>query len=257
MKLYFRIAAVLLAGTFISCERGIPSGNEDGNQERTDWSNGANFVKRMAEGREQTLVVYGTSVSSMEPNGVLWVKTLGEELNKRYDNRLILYNNGKSGQNSEWALKNLNEKVLSANPDAVIIEFATNDAVIRFNISLDDCRANTLKLVNDIKAEFPECEVILHTVCGYPLGANLESRPKMAAYNNVYREIADELDLMYIDESEIFRNIAETKGEAVLKKFQGDGVHPTEKGALEIICPNVLKSLTGDKTIFVNTDGTI
>lgn len=94
------------------------------------------LVKNLESGNTQTLIVYGTSVSSMRPNGPLWVKKVEEELNKKYDNRLTVLNTGKSGQNSIWALKNLEDSVLLKKPDAVIIEFATNDAVTRFNISL-------------------------------------------------------------------------------------------------------------------------
>ena len=71
----------------------------------------------------------------------------------------------------------------------------------------------------------------------------------------MYKKIAAERDLMYIDESAIARNIYKKQGEQVLRKFFGDGVHSTQKGALEIIYPNVLKSLTGDGSITVNTKG--
>lgn len=214
----------------------------------------AGFVKKMENGEKQTLIVYGTSISSLG-NGLVWVAQLGEELNDRYSDRLTLYNSGKSGQNSRWALNNLEDSVLVRKPDAVIIEFATNDAVTRFNISIDECRENTLKLIDIIEKECPGCEVILHTVCGAPLGKNAENRPQMKEYNAVYKKIAAERDLIYIDESAIVRNIYKKQGEQVLRKFFGDGVHSTKKGALEIIYPNVLKSLTGDGNIAVNTNG--
>ena len=103
----------------------------------------SHLVKNLQSGRTQTLVVYGTSISSMRPNGPLWVKKVEDELNKKYGNRLTVLNTGKSGQNSNWALKNQEDSVLMKRPDAVIIEFATNDAVTRFNISQEDCSRNT------------------------------------------------------------------------------------------------------------------
>lgn len=214
----------------------------------------AGFVKNLQEGKEQTLIVYGTSVSSLG-SGRLWVSEVGKDLNIRYGNRLTLYNSGKSGQNSRWALANLRDSVISRRPDAVIIEFATNDAVTRFDISLDECRNNTLRIMNEIWAECPDCEIILHTVCGYPIGKNAENRPEMESYNNVYKKLASEYKCMYIDESAIARKIGKKKGETVLRKFFGDGVHSTKKGAMEIIYPNVMKSLTGDESIKVNTEG--
>ena len=214
----------------------------------------AGFVTKMASGEPQTLVVYGTSISSLGW-GPVWVAKLGDELNSRYGDRLTLYNSGKSGQNSRWALTHLQDSVIARKPDAVIIEFATNDAVTRFDISLEECRENTLKLIDTIQEKCPGCEVILHTVCGFPIGKNAVSRPDMEKYNAVYRKIASEKDLMYVDESAIARNIGKKKGETVLRKFFGDGVHSTEKGALEIILPNVLRALTGDDSIVVNEKG--
>lgn len=124
----------------------------------------SHLVKNLQSGRTQTLVVYGTSISSMRPNGPLWVKKVEDELNKKYGNRLTVLNTGKSGQNSNWALKNLEDSVLMKRPDAVIIEFATNDAVTRFNISQEDCRRNTELLITRIKERYPTCEIFLHTL---------------------------------------------------------------------------------------------
>ncbi len=201
------------------------------------------LVKNLESGKTQTLIVYGTSVSSMRPNGPLWVKKVEEELNKKYDNRLTVLNTGKSGQNSIWALKNLEDSVLLKKPDAVIIEFATNDAVTRFNISLKDCRENTELLIQRIKERFPECDIILHSVCGHPLGKNAENRPEMKAYNKVYQSIAKKQKLRYINTAEIFIRTAKEQGVPELRKYAGDGVHPTKRGGLEIIAPNVVRVL--------------
>ena len=48
----------------------------------------SHLVKNLQSGKTQTLVVYGTSISSMRPNGPLWVKKVEDELNKKYGNRL-------------------------------------------------------------------------------------------------------------------------------------------------------------------------
>lgn len=204
------------------------------------------LAKELEKGKQQTLVVYGTSISSMGPNGTLWVKQVGEELNKKFDNRLTLYNSGKSGQNSVWALNNLKDSVLSKHPDAVIIEFATNDAVTRFSISPEQSRANTVQLIGEIKAAYPDCEIFLHTPCGYPLGKNRENRPQMDVYNRIYESLAGEKGLIWIDEAGELIRIAQQKGEKELRLYAGDGVHPTRKGALELICPTVLKAILGE-----------
>ena len=69
------------------------------------------------------------------------------------------------------------------------------------------------------------------------------NRPEMKAYNGVYESIAKEQKLRYIDEAETFVRIAEEQGVPELRKFAGDGVHPTKRGGLEIIAPNVIRVL--------------
>ena len=162
----------------------------------------SHLVKNLQSGRTQTLVVYGTSISSMRPNGPLWVKKVEDELNKKYGNRLTVLNTGKSGQNSNWAVEESgNDSVLMKHPDAVIIEFATNDAVTRFNISQEDCRRNTELLITRIKERYPACEIL----SAYSLRIsvrvkNAVNRPEMKAYDGVYESIAKEQKLRYIDE---------------------------------------------------------
>lgn len=205
------------------------------------------LAQNLKRGKTQTLIIYGTSISSMAPNGILWVQEVGKQLNKKYNNKLTVYNSGRSGQNSEWALANLKDSVLSKKPDAVIIEFATNDAVNKFNISTEKCKENTMKLINQIKEAYPSCEIFLHTPCGYPLGKNAVSRPTMREYNKVYENIANELQLIWIDESADLQKIAQEKGVSELKKYAADGVHPTQKAALELIAPNVVNAIINGK----------
>lgn len=213
----------------------------------------SDFVKELAKGNPQTLVVYGTSIESISPNGRLWVQKIGEDLNARYNNLLTLHNSGQSGQHSIWGLENLNDSVIARSPDAFLIEFATNDAVYnKFGITPDDCRTNTLLIIDRVLERFPNCEIFLHSPCGYPIGDNLISRPDMWVYNNVYRDICLERGYVWINTANFFKSVAEDplKGETVLKAYQGDGVHATEKGALEILYPNAIKAmLTGETQI--------
>lgn len=218
----------------------------------------SNFVKELSKGNPQTLVVYGTSIESMEPNGRLWVRKIGEDLNVRYNNLLTLYNSGKSGQNSLWGLENLNDSVISRKPNALLIELATNDAVFdKSGLTPSDCRTNTLLMIDRVLEKFPDCEIFLHSPCGYPIGDNLTSRPNMWDYNNVYRDICLERGYIWINTANFFKSVAEDTrlGETVLVAYQGDGVHSTEKGALEILYPSVLKAmLTGETQIVGQSD---
>lgn len=215
----------------------------------------ANFVKKLAQGISQTLVVYGTSIESMEPNGRMWVAKIGQDLNNRYNNLLTLYNSGKSGQHSVWGLENLLDSVIARSPNALMIELATNDAVYdKFGISPDSCRTNTLEMINRVLEKFPDCEIFLHSPCGFPIGDNLTSRPDMWTYNYVYRDICLEKGYIWINTANFFREVGENTnlGETVLKAYQGDGVHPTEKGGTEILYPAVLKAMLTNQSVTVS-----
>ena len=200
--------------------------------------------RNLEKGTDQTLVVYGTSVESNK-NGRLWVDRMSEMLDNTSSGRLKYYNSGRSGQNSRWALQNLKDSVLSRNPDAVILEFSTNDAVGRFGISVNECRENTEKMISEIRRHNPECQVILLTVCGYPLGKGALSRRHIEEYTDVYRKIAKENGLLLIDIASFMNRIGTEFGVDSVRYYQYDGIHTTYEGGMELFCPKVYKELTG------------
>lgn len=212
------------------------------------------LVKSLSEGKDQTLVVYGTSITRMG-NGPVWVGAVGDKLNGLYNNHLTLLNKGRSGECSTWALANLADSVLVYNPDAVLIEFTTNDAVESKGVSVEQCKTNTEELIARILEVNPDCEIILHTPCGYPIVASeggtggATPRPDMQKYNAVYEELAESNGYIWVDESAFFYTMG-TENLDLLKTYTADGVHPTLKGAMEVIYPNVLNSLlTGLSTV--------
>jgi len=60
------------------------------------------LVKNLQLGKSQTLVVYGTSLTA-GAGGKAWVNAVGAELNRKFYNRLTVYNSGKSSMWSTWA----------------------------------------------------------------------------------------------------------------------------------------------------------
>lgn len=239
-----RLTVLLSILSLISCGE-VRVEMETSSGERESPSMPTALARALSEGKDRTLIVYGTSVSSMAPNGRLWVSEVGRELNSLYSGHLTLYNHGKSGQNSRWAIEHLRDSVLAFSPDAVLLEFATNDAVeVKFGITTEECYTNTVSIIDSIQTEFPDCEVILHTTCGFPLRSNAENRPHMDDYNAVYDAIGRERGLLVVDESRIFKSLA-ARSLDTLKRYTGDGVHPTEEGARKIYFPNIMYALTG------------
>ena len=214
----------------------------------TVWSVQAQtrLVSNLAEGKTQTLCVYGTSVCS-NPGGRLWVGKVAQTLNSSYGDRLTCFNCGRSGRNSSWALENLADSVIARKPDAEIIEFATNDAVTRFNISPEKSLSNMEKIISGIKSELPECEIILMICTGFPIEKALESRPDIWAYNDVYTSLAKKHGLTLIDLAHHYKALGENLTTEQFIEFTKDGVHPSRKSCITVFAPGVLRALTGDK----------
>lgn len=227
------------------------------------WGFGqSRLVKNLQSGKSQTLVVYGTSITQMG-NGPVWVQAVGNELNRLYANKLTLMNTGKSGECSEWGLGNLETNVIASSPDAVMIEFTTNDAVENKNVSVAKCRENTEAMISRILAVNPNCEIILHTPCGYPIVSSEGStggatpRPELAKYNGVYETLAAENGYLWIDEATRLYQMG-TDNPDLLKTYAADGVHPTLKGAMGLIYPTVMKTLlTGLSTKDIPVDDSV
>lgn len=204
------------------------------------------LVKDLRKGHDRTLVVYGTSITRLG-NGPLWVEKIGEELNADYKGRLTVLNRGGSGRNSQWGANNFADSVLSAKPDALIIEFSVNDAVTRFDISPEQSVKNTDYMIRKVREQNPKTEVILLVVSSNPVGVAAESRPNLEAYIEGYRTLAKRYKLQMIDFSPVWSGIIERNGEKGMRVYLHDGVHSTKRGALEMLAPKIIEALKTGK----------
>lgn len=202
------------------------------------------LVKKLSKGEKQTLVVYGTSITKLG-SGPLWVSEVGNMLNEKYNNNLTLFNKGGSGRNSQWATQNFNDSVLVNNPNTVIIEFSVNDAVERFDIDPAQSKKNTQWMIDKLKGQ--NAEVILLVVSSNPLREAATKRPDLEAYINVYRELAKENKIQLIDFSPVWEKVMKEKGEKSFRNYLSDGVHPTKRGAMEMLAPKVTEALVKGK----------
>jgi len=200
------------------------------------------FVKNLEAGKKQTLVVYGTSLTA----GGAWVKMLQDAFNAKHSGLLTIINGAQSGMNSTWGAQNVKARVIDKKPDAVLIEFGMNDAVTRFNISKEDCRANVTKILDSIHMALPQCEMILMTM-NCVAGENGAKRGgKLPEYYQVYRDIAAERKLLLIDHYPNWKAIQDKDAKA-FDKLVPDGVHPTPAGAKDVILPEFERVFFGKK----------
>ncbi len=151
------------------------------------------LIKNLDAGHKQTVVTFGTSLTAIGA----WGDQVSTALEQAYPGQATVINGAQGGANSDWGIKSFQEKVLKHNPDTVFIEFSVNDAVGRRNTSVDHCRKNLTSFIEQLQAQNPECEIILQ-VMNVPIGHTATQRPNLAAYNQMYRDVARENGLQQL-----------------------------------------------------------
>lgn len=195
------------------------------------------FVAKLKSGNEQTVVTYGTSLTA----GGAWVGQMRAALEKALPGKVRVINSGKGSMWSKWGVDNLEQRVLANKPDAVFIEFAINDAFLQYATSVEQARANLENMIERIKTQNAECEVILMTM-NPPIAEHLQRRPKITEYYQMYREVARERHLLLIDHAPGWEKIL-SQGETAYRDLVPDGIHPNAKGAEQVITPGILRAI--------------
>lgn len=199
------------------------------------------LVKNLEQGKDQLVVVFGTSLSSGN-HGASWIDAVADYFNKKYGNHLTYTLSGKGGMWSTWGVQHLEDSVISKNPDAVIIEFGMNDAVLRYKTSREVARLNLEYMINRLHLNNPNCEIILQ-VMNMPIGKSAGYRPNLKAYYDMYRDVAKEHGLLLIDHYPNWQKIL-AQGEDKFLQYVPDGLHHSDESGRDIIAPEIIKRLT-------------
>ncbi|WP_438479299.1 SGNH/GDSL hydrolase family protein [Oleiharenicola lentus] len=206
----------------------------------------ARFITALEAGKAQHVVIFGTSLSK---SGA-WVPQLKEQLDTRFPGLVTLTNGAKGGQNSQWGRTNVDANVIAHKPDVVFIEFAINDAVTRFNLSLNEVRANVDFILDRIATALPQCEIILQVM--NPAVGKAEGDPShrrnQDAYQQIYRDAAKQRGLLLIDHSIAWNALLRSEGEAGFKRFIPDGVHPRAEGYAKFVVPEITRAIGLEST---------
>lgn len=199
------------------------------------------FIRDLRAGESRHVVIYGTSLS----RSGAWVPRLQADLEAAFPGRVKLTNSARGGQHSGWGAANVERAVVALRPDAVFLEFAINDAVTRFDLSLETVRRNVDTMLDRIAAALPNCEVIVQVMnpaVGKAPG-DPSHRRDQDAYQQIYRDAARARGLRLIDHSVAWNRVLTTEGEAGFKKLVPDGVHPNAEGWNRIVLPRVRAEL--------------
>lgn len=199
------------------------------------------FIAALRAGRPQHIVIYGTSLSQ----GGAWVPQLQQTLDARFPGLVKLTNRARGGQHSGWGAANVDSAVVALQPDVVFIEFAINDAVTRFDLSLDTIRRNVDTILDRVSTALPACEIILQIMNPAFGKAEGESshRRNQDAYQQIYRDAAQRRGLLLVDHSPAWNRLLAAEGEAAVKKLIPDGVHPKAEGWRRVVTPTLHRAL--------------
>lgn len=196
--------------------------------------------KNLKAGKQQTVVVYGTSLTI---NGA-WTKSLKEYLDKQFPELVTFHNSAKTGMHSNWGVENLQERVLTKNPDLVFIEFSANDAATKHNISTEQSSANLDAMVKAVRKQNPQVDIVLQTMNpAWDSPKNPEKkyesdRPNLEGYYDVYRRYAHEQNLALVDNYPNWVKIQKKELER-FQKMVSDGIHPHSGPSVAVTWPAV------------------
>lgn len=212
------------------------------------FTSASQLVDNLLAGKNQTLVVYGTSLTA----GGKWVAETKAWLNTLNPGKVTatVINSGQSGKNSRVGLEKLDEVVIAKKPDTVIIEFAVNDAGKgkdpTKHVTVEESMRNLETIIDRIKAARPETEIIIQTMnpaWDAPNGNRSSSiRPGLENYYEGYRKVAAKRGLLLIDHNKNWVAIQE-KDPELFKTYIQDGVHPTPDGSIAVTFKQIKESL--------------
>ena len=105
-------------------------------------------------------ITYGANCTShigINTPNVCYGKMLHYMLSQRYGDHIQYINTAKSGMDSNWAVENVEERVIEQAPDLVVLAFGMNDGAKTPEKFEDNIR----KVIDATREKHPDCEFIL------------------------------------------------------------------------------------------------
>ncbi len=112
------------------------------------------------------LLFYGDSITfganctshiGMNTPNVCYGKMLHYMMSERYGDHTQYINTAKSGMDTNWAVQNVEERVIAHDPDLVVLAFGMNDGPK----TPEQFEKNILTVIDKVRAKHPDCEFIL------------------------------------------------------------------------------------------------
>lgn len=190
-----------------------------------------------AQAPDLRFVVFGTSLTA----GDEWPRALTERLGACLGQPVALQNLAKSGENSNWGLRHIDE-VAAQNPDLVTIEFSANDAALHNLITFSRSQENIRAMVRRLRQTTKTVRIVLMAMNPMHGLRGRWLRPRLDTFYDSYVALAAELGVAFVDHRPAWNGMSK---EALFASIP-DGVHPREDAAARIIVPTLLKAIAPD-----------
>ena len=121
--------------------------------------------KKLESGAALNILVYGDSIScgwdcsgmyGQEPNQPIWPEILREQMKRCWKNPLNFANTSVGGVDTEWAIRQVPERVTPYQPDLIILGFGMND-----RCPGEQFADKMKRLIAAIRIENPEAQLVL------------------------------------------------------------------------------------------------
>jgi acyl-CoA thioesterase I len=201
------------------------------------------LIQNLMAGKPQTIVCYGTSLTS---DGA-WVGHLRDTLAYCFPGLVTVINSGMNGRSSWLGVSELKNMVIANSPHAVFIEFAVNDAFegsfggYDLYCTLDQSRDNLNKMIDTTLAALPNCEFIPMTM-NIPTGTAATMRTGLENYYEAYRQVARDRGLVYVDNYQSWKTIYDANLPLYMS-YLGDAIHPNSTGSLTVTAPRIERTV--------------
>ena len=173
-----------------------------------------------------------------------WLPALAKKLNKSTNQPVFYINHGFPGKNVKYGLNQL-DKLLKTKANIFLIEFSINDSDLFKGVTLSESRDLTAKIIQGIKAKYPNALIILMKM-NPVFGLRKLAKPRLQQFYNLYDELSLSNKVDVLD----FYNIWQKKTRKDLKMNIPDGIHPTPKAVIEVMVPLFLSRLFNDSCIY-------
>lgn len=127
-------------------------------------------VEKLKNNKVLNIVFYGDSITTgansssvvgAAPYAATWMTMFAESLKAKYKNtNITTVNTAVGGTASAWGVQNVQERVVSKNPDLLVLGFGMNDGNGGY-VSAQEFKANINSIIQAAKAGNPDVEILL------------------------------------------------------------------------------------------------